>query len=164
MGQTITGLRPKTGHTAEDGALFAAEAELEAVDCPVCGILYAVPAALVRSAKKWRMDRSDGRGWSLCCPIGHVWGWTGPNAEQRLRQQLDEERDRRARIAAERDQLKAAERHQRAAKSRALTANRKLKQRIGAGVCPCCHRTFKQLARHMAGQHPDYTPEQEETT
>lgn len=23
-------------------------------------------------------------------------------------------------------------------------------------VCPCCNRTFQNVARHIAGQHPDY--------
>jgi hypothetical protein len=31
-------------------------------------------------------------------------------------------------------------------------ANRKAK----AGVCPCCNRTFKQLADHMKVKHPDF--------
>jgi hypothetical protein len=38
----------------------------------------------------------------------------------------------------------------------------KLKQRVANGVCPCCHRSFVNLHRHMAGQHPDYTKEQSE--
>lgn len=25
----------------------------------------------------------------------------------------------------------------------------------GAGVCPCCNRTFSQLSRHMQSKHPD---------
>jgi hypothetical protein len=32
----------------------------------------------------------------------------------------------------------------------------KIKRRVAHGVCPCCQRTFKDLARHMEGQHPDY--------
>jgi hypothetical protein len=32
----------------------------------------------------------------------------------------------------------------------------RIKKRVAAGVCPCCNRSFKDLARHMAGQHPDY--------
>jgi hypothetical protein len=27
---------------------------------------------------------------------------------------------------------------------------------VANGVCPCCNRTFQNLARHMAGKHPDY--------
>lgn len=43
---------------------------------------------------------------------------------------------------------------------RSLTAHKghttRLKNRIAAGVCPCCQRTFVNLARHMKGQHPNY--------
>lgn len=31
--------------------------------------------------------------------------------------------------------------------------------RVGAGVCPCCKRTFQQLARHMKCKHPKYRTE-----
>lgn len=33
----------------------------------------------------------------------------------------------------------------------------RLKNRIAAGVCPCCQRTFQNLARHMKCKHPKYT-------
>lgn len=32
----------------------------------------------------------------------------------------------------------------------------KTKKRVSNGVCPCCNRTFKQLARHMENKHPEY--------
>jgi len=35
----------------------------------------------------------------------------------------------------------------------------KLRKRIAAGVCPCCNRTFENLARHVARQHPKYAKE-----
>ena len=34
-----------------------------------------------------------------------------------------------------------------------LTRQRK---RSVAGTCPCCNRTFQQLARHMKSKHPKY--------
>lgn len=44
-----------------------------------------------------------------------------------------------------------------------LTRERKKKEqletRAANGVCPCCHRTFKQLARHMKTKHPDFPGE-----
>lgn len=30
------------------------------------------------------------------------------------------------------------------------------KNRVKNGVCPCCNRSFVNLAQHMAGQHPNY--------
>jgi hypothetical protein len=51
-------------------------------------------------------------------------------------------------------------RHERDAIKRSLTAHKghttRIKKRIAAGVCTCCNRTFKNLARHMANKHPDY--------
>lgn len=32
----------------------------------------------------------------------------------------------------------------------------KTRNRIANGVCPCCHRTFKQVEQHMANKHPDF--------
>jgi len=31
----------------------------------------------------------------------------------------------------------------------------KLKKRVTNGVCPCCHRSFQNLRRHMATKHPN---------
>jgi len=36
------------------------------------------------------------------------------------------------------------------------SARVRLKKRIACGVCPCCKRTFTNLARHISGQHPEY--------
>ena len=35
----------------------------------------------------------------------------------------------------------------------------RLKNRVSAGVCPCCSRTFQNLQAHMAGQHPGFVAE-----
>lgn len=32
----------------------------------------------------------------------------------------------------------------------------RLRRRTAAGVCPCCNRSFVQLARHMKTKHPDH--------
>jgi hypothetical protein len=32
---------------------------------------------------------------------------------------------------------------------------RRIQKRTAAGVCPCCNRTFQQLARHMKTRHPE---------
>jgi len=46
----------------------------------------------------------------------------------------------------------AAEHSQRTTKGH-LT---RIKRRVAAGICPCCNRTFRDLGRHMKGQHPGY--------
>lgn len=32
----------------------------------------------------------------------------------------------------------------------------KTRKRIANGVCPCCHRTFVNVQRHMTTKHPDF--------
>ena len=32
----------------------------------------------------------------------------------------------------------------------------KARTRAKAGVCPCCNRTFRQMALHMRNKHPDF--------
>lgn len=68
-------------------------------------------------------------------------------AEQRVAQWQDDARE--ARAQAEREKRRANGYKGHAAK---------ISKRAKAGVCPCCNRTFSQLARHMASQHPQFTP------
>lgn len=37
-----------------------------------------------------------------------------------------------------------------------ITKRRKIEKRVANGVCPCCNRTFEDLARHMSTKHKDY--------
>jgi len=66
-------------------------------------------------------------------------------AERQLKYR-EEERD------SARDAAKSADHRARGYKGH-LTRQRK---RSVAGVCPCCNRTFQQLARHMKSKHPKY--------
>jgi hypothetical protein len=84
------------------------------------------------------------------CPNGHQNFYTGQSRAEKAEAAL---KRAEARALSWRDQAEVAERARRAQKG----ANTKLKKRIAAGVCPCCKRSFVNVARHMAGQHPDYT-------
>lgn len=89
------------------------------------------------------------------CPNGHKWGWS---EGRKKRDELRLERDRLRQSVAqwqddsrrERERAEAAERSARAYKGAAT----RMKNRVKAGVCPCCSRTFQNIARHMASQHP----------
>jgi hypothetical protein len=121
--------------------------ELTITDCCVCGVVFAVP-------DRFLMNRRE-KGSQFFCPNGHSLIYRKTEA-QRLQEELDRVKrqldwsDTHARAVA--DQLDAAERSNRALRG----SNTKLRKRIAAGVCPCCQRPFQNLARHMAGQHPDY--------
>jgi hypothetical protein len=105
-----------------------------------CGIQLAVPTTLYEHAK-------DDDKNHIYCPLGHTFVFRDNN-----RVALEAERRRHR---ATRELLHAEERSHVATRGH-LTRQKK---RIAAGVCPCCHRTFKQLARHMKAKHPDYSQE-----
>lgn len=120
--------------------------------CGKCGVVFGVTEAVMD------IRREDHAWWY--CPNGHEWHFGGENTEEKLRRELQEERDRLAdRLAREvsrHDQTRAdrdrAEGSLRATKG-VVT---KIKKRVAAGVCPCCNRSFQDLARHMKGQHPEW--------
>jgi len=96
------------------------------------------------------------------CPNGHGQVFTRTR-EQELQAQLEREQRIRRTIESSlthtRDQLDATERSLRGHKA----AKTRIKNRIAAGVCPCCKRTFQNVARHMQGQHPDYASREEQS-
>jgi len=94
--------------------------------------------------------------------MGHQWVYKKTKAEK-LKEELKAERESRARERASNDQYEARLRDERDSyknKARAQKAAKtRLKNRVAAGVCPCCNRTFQNLARHMDHQHPDFKSE-----
>jgi uncharacterized Zn-finger protein len=121
---------------------------LEVHLCGKCGVEFAMPQSM-RDAR-----RKDGE--TFYCPNGHPRVFR-ETTEQKLQRDLESARKQRdwarARATATSDQLAAAERSRRALRG----VNTRMRNRIAAGVCPCCSRTFQDLAAHMAGQHPNFT-------
>lgn len=125
--------------------------EFRTIECYLCGTGFAVEATLYNA--RLRDQRS------FWCPNGHQQHFTGTTPEARKIRELEAERDR---LKRERDAATTARSW---AESRAKGANiaaglakaakKRLEQRVSRGVCPCCHRTFKQLAAHMKTKHPD---------
>lgn len=104
-------------------------------DC-TCGVIFAMP----RDLEKRR--RADGK--PFWCPNGHELVFT----------ETDRDRLEKAKVreTALRDQLDASIREAEQVRQ-ALLRDR---QRFANGVCPCCNRSFENVRRHMASQHPDY--------
>lgn len=115
------------------------ELVLTTMNCCICGVVFAMPEHM--------RARAQENGNSFYCPNGHSQSYSESESD-RLRKKLDE-------------QTRVATREaQRAANAEAETSKikRKLKtveKRVHAGVCPCCNRTFQNLARHMATKHKD---------
>jgi hypothetical protein len=133
-------------HTVERGSAFAGYTQMEVTVC-TCGVLFAMPERMLRQR------REDGK--SFFCPHGHSLSFHETELD-RLRNQARWARDAEARAKAARDQAQADARAQKAAKTRFKNERDRIARRSAAGVCPCCNRTFKQLRRHMASQHPDF--------
>lgn len=55
-------------------------------------------------------------------------------------------------VPSARAEASRAEHSRRAEKA----AKTRIKNRIARGVCPCCKRTFQNLAAHMQTQHPGF--------
>ena len=150
----------KVLHRVREGFTYAGDMDLLVMCCPVCGVTYAIPATLQRNA----YDIGH-RQIVWFCPNGHELGYDGPTESEqerdRLKQELKYSRDHQAYLAAQRDQALASARAEKAAKTRIKNDRDRIKTRVAHGVCPCCHRTFKALDRHMRAKHPDFKSESE---
>ncbi len=112
------------------------------------GPFYLDPCATAenRKAPNWWDERDDG----LRQP------WTGPafcnppysSIDVWIRKAVAE----RARVVHARDDAE----HQRKRVNALRGVVTRTKKRIANGTCPCCTRTFTNLARHIAAKHPDY--------
>ena len=98
---------------------------------------------------------------SFFCPYGHEAIFSEGESEVTL---LRRERDRLVQQMAQKDdeivrqaRLKdAALKEARALKTSAVKA----RKRTAAGVCPCCSRSFRQMALHMKQKHPNFKAEE----
>ena len=131
--------------TVERGAVIAtAGVPLVVMVCGKCQCVFAIPEDLYGRA------RADSKvDW--WCPNGHCRHFTDTLREKLARQTQATSRAE-SRAVFWNDQHGASERSKAATRGH-LT---RLRTRVAAGVCPCCNRTFKDLARHMTSKHPDY--------
>lgn len=127
--------------------------ELAELQCGTCGVWHAIPA------KMHETFIEEGGFWF--CPNGHQRGYReGRHEKEAIRRERDLLKQK---VAQKDDEIK----HQRELKEAALrqvAASRgqvtKLRNRTGAGTCPCCNRTFRQMALHMKNKHPTFRAEE----
>jgi len=127
------------------------------IECCSCHMHFGVPPEF-KQEKLDKRNIQDQR--TFYCPQGHAQWYAGETAEDKLRRENERLTQNRAfledQIRAEREKKDAARRQTRAFKG-VIT---RTKNRVGAGVCPCCNRSFTSLARHMAAKHPKYRKEE----
>lgn len=120
--------------------------------CPKCGVPFGMEAGY----KLERLNRRD----TFYCPSGHPQHYIGKTEAEKAREEAERQRiraDGYEQLADERAVQRDHARRQAAASRGVVT---RIKRRIGKGVCPCCNRTFADLGRHMAGQHPDFAAQE----
>lgn len=111
--------------------------------CYNCGILYAIPEGFDN-----RCRSEQDKTWY--CPNGHATIYSTSDVTK-LKRQLAQEVSRHDQTRAN---LKETKKNLIVKKGQIT----KLKKRVSHGVCPCCHRSFTNLRRHMDTKHPKYSP------
>jgi hypothetical protein len=123
------------------GSAVCGKFTLAVHQCGSCGVVFGFDDE-VDTAR-----RRDHRGWR--CPNGHSFVYNGESDLERLEREAAQARRQ---ATATRDLLEQEQRSHSATRGH-LTRQ---KRRAANGVCPCCTRTFKDLARHMETKHPEY--------
>ena len=126
------------------------EVDFYVVHCGDCGGTYAI-LERVRSQKQ-----QEGKCWT--CPYCECgWGYDNSGLNAKLRREIAQQKKRTewAQNDAKKERRRADHNDRRRRGEKA--AKTRIKNRIAAGVCPCCNRTFQNLARHMANKHPTFT-------
>ena len=119
---------------------YVDNAYMETITCCDCSIIFAVPQEFDKQKLK---DQS-----TFYCPSGHAQSYC-ESSEAKLK--------RKVRLAEQRAQHEQTMRIQ--AEEQSKASNRRygrIRDRVKNGVCPCCNRSFENLARHMATKHPRF--------
>ena len=128
------------------GAAISVAVVLTEIHCGECGGTYAIN-------ERYRKQRQEKSGFWMCPYCRCEWGYPKDGSEnEKLRRELEAERQRKARALEEANRLRAEA-------EKATKQRDRLKRRVANGVCPCCTRTFVNLGRHMATKHPEFTAE-----
>lgn len=118
---------------------------LMAVKCCNCGIYFGMTETLYEQRNK--------DGGPFFCPNGHSQFYT---RHRDMEKELEVLRKKEAQMQAEMMLLQSELKYSNNLLRGARAAKTRLENRVKKGVCPCCNRSFVQLARHMASKHPDY--------
>lgn len=121
---------------------FTESVTLNALECAVCGVFFAITDRFEHSRRK--------TGDDFYCPNGHTNVYRDSLTEKLKKAQA--ELDQKTRELTEAKCQTLRERTAREEKEREL---KRQTRRVSNGVCPCCNRSFTNLRRHMATKHPE---------
>jgi hypothetical protein len=122
--------------------VFTSTTTYETETCCNCGVSFAITQRMKQELLKSHK--------SFFCPNGHSQYYPGTNEVEKLKNLLRIESEYKDEYRKERDELK-----------KSLTATKghstRLRKCVANGVCPCCNRTFGNLANHMKTEHPTFS-------
>lgn len=127
-------------------AMFTVNQEIKIVTevCIKCGVIFGLTGDY-QQRRRWDHE-------TFYCPSGHAQMYPAKNQVEKLAEELEQERRRRIdEVEAARVRADFAE----AAKKKAESELARVTKRAHAGVCPCCKRSFANVARHMQTKHKD---------
>lgn len=113
-----------------------------------CGAIIIMPAD---EMERYRDDHTP-----FYCYKGHNQHFPQKSDKEKLREKLAAAEKREASAKKREEWAKKDLQHEKNSNRALKGVVTRTKNRIKNGVCPCCNRTFKNLADHMKGQHPDY--------
>lgn len=117
---------------------------METITCCTCNVPFMVPDHMKRRLRE--------AGDTFWCPAGHAQSYKETEI-MRLRKMVEAANRSKTELVAQLTDTQAALSTREEQLKRERAAAKKANARIHAGVCPCCNRTFKNLARHMATKH-----------
>lgn len=131
----------------KEGIMYDTVIEMKTIVCYKCAIPFAVPS-------QYRAYLKD-TGETFHCPNGHSQHYSESTIDK-LKKELEKEHSAKDRlwkiIDSKNETINSIERQKAAIKGHAT----RLKNRVKNGVCPCCNRTFSNLADHMKSKHPEF--------
>jgi hypothetical protein len=114
---------------------------MSVTECARCGMPFGI-------TDDWEQRRRQDHA-QFYCPAGHVNVYqqeTAAEKQERLRREVERK------LANTQEDLRIVRVHL----DQERAAAKRVAKRTAAGVCPCCSRSFVQLARHMKSQHPEH--------
>lgn len=117
------------------------DVQLQRENCDKCGGVFAMATHFIR------YKAEEGGVW-YCPYCGNKWHYDETEV-MTLQRRLKNAKDNLAAERGRHDQTRASLVAQKGVTTR-------MKNRIKNGVCPCCHRHFANLNRHMETKHPNF--------
>jgi hypothetical protein len=109
------------------------------IECCTCG-------HLIFMSTDFETRRRRDKNYWYCTSCGQGQRWSGESDIDKVKKELDAETKRKMDALAQANELRAS-------LQKVQDDAARLKKRAHAGVCPCCNRTFQNVARHMKTKH-----------